>query len=71
MQQFTKPNLAQDVTYYGYSSRMGITRGMDLPGMFAVLGGRGAGGSLVTTRITGRIDIIARIDTATGELGFG
>jgi hypothetical protein len=33
--------------------------------------GRGAGGSLVTTRITGRIDIIARIDTATGELGFG
>ena len=44
-------NLAQDVTYYGYSSRMGITRGMDLPGMFAVLGGKGAGGSLVTTRL--------------------
>jgi hypothetical protein len=53
------------------TSRMGITCGMDIPGMFAVLCGRGAGGSLVTTRITGRIDIIARIDTATGELGFG
>ena len=52
-------------------TRMGIIRPMDTPGMSVVVGGRRAGGSLVTTGIGGRIDIIGRMDiTATGELGF-
>ena len=55
---------------------MDITRRMDITGMSVVPGGRGAGGNLVTTGIigrieiiTGRMDIIGRIDAiATGEI---
>ena len=52
--------------------RMDITRPMAITGMFVVPGGRGAVGSLGTTRMSGRIDIITlgRIATATGESGF-
>ena len=51
---------------------MGITNRTDITGMFVVPGGRGAVGSLGTTRMSGRIDIITlgRIATATGESGF-
>jgi hypothetical protein len=42
-------------------TRMGIIRPMDITGMSVVVGGRRAGGSLVTTGITGRIDIIGHI----------
>jgi hypothetical protein len=50
----------------------------DITGMSVVPGGRDAGGNLVTTGITGRIDIITitgRMDITglidTDELGFG
>jgi hypothetical protein len=45
--------------------RMDIIRRMHITGMSVVRGGRGAGGSLVTTGIIGRIDIIPdRMDIA-------
>jgi hypothetical protein len=48
----------------------------DITGLSVVPGGRDAGGNLVTTGITGRIDIITgRMDITglidTDELGFG
>ena len=57
----------------GITSHTHITRGMGTTGLFVVPGGRGAGWSLVTTRIIGRLNIIAtgRPPMATGELGFG
>ena len=68
-------NLVQSVDYYGNYSHMGITshmhitRGMDITGLFVVPGGRGAGWSLVTTRMSGRADIITtdRTPMATGD----
>jgi hypothetical protein len=53
----------------GITSHMHITRGMDITGPFVVLGGKGAGWSLVTTRITGRLNIITtdHIAMVTGD----
>jgi hypothetical protein len=54
------------------TSRMHITRGMGITGLFVVPGGKGAGWSLVITRITGQTNIIppGRIVIATGEIGL-
>jgi hypothetical protein len=56
----------------GITSHMHITRGMDTTGLFVVRGGKGAAWSLVTTRIIGRLNIIAtdRTPMATGERGL-
>ena len=56
----------------GITNRMYITRGGALTGLFVARGGRGVDWSMVTTRITGRPDIIAtgRPPMATGELGL-
>ena len=56
----------------GITSHTPIIRGMDIPGLFVVPGGRGAGRSSVTTRTTGRLNIIAtdRPRMATGEHNF-
>jgi len=50
---------------------MHITHGMDTTGLFVARGGKGAGWSLVTTQIIGRLNIIAigRTPMATDELG--
>jgi hypothetical protein len=55
----------------GITSRTHITRGMGITGLFVVPGGKGAGWSPVTTRITGPPNIITidRIAMATGEFG--
>jgi hypothetical protein len=53
------------------TSRTYITRGMDITDTFVVPGGRGAGGSMVTTRMSGRIEVITgRLAMATGEPDF-
>ena len=56
----------------GITSHMHIIRGMGITGLFVVPGGRGAGRSLVTTRTTGRLNIIAtdRTRMAIGEHSF-
>jgi hypothetical protein len=53
----------------GITSRMHITRGMAITGRFVVPGGKGAGWRQVTTRMSGRADIITigRIAMATGD----
>jgi hypothetical protein len=55
----------------GITNRMHIIRGMAITGLFVARGGKGAGWSLVTTRIIGRLNIIStdRPLTATGEIG--
>jgi len=51
------------------TNRMHITRGTDIIGLSVELGGRGVVWSMVTTRMSGRLDIIAtgRPPMATGE----
>ena len=51
------------------TSHMHITRGMDITGLSVVPGGRGVVWSTVTTRMSGRTDIITigRIAMAIGE----
>jgi hypothetical protein len=54
------------------TSRMHITRGMDITGLSVVPGGRGVVWSMVTTRMSGQADIITigRIAMATDKLSL-
>ena len=54
----------------GITNRMRITRGGAITGLFVARGGRGVDWSLVTIRMSGRLNIIAtgRPPMATGEL---
>jgi len=56
----------------GITNRMHITRGTAITGLFVARGGRGVDWSMVTIRMSGRLDIIAtgRPPMATGEPGF-
>jgi hypothetical protein len=60
------------ISHMGITSHMHITHGMDITGLFVVPGGKAVGWSPVTTRMSGRADIITigRIAMATGELGL-
>ena len=61
------------ISHMGITSRMHITRGMDITGLFVVPGGKGVGWSPATIRMSGRTDIITTDHTpmATGELRAG
>jgi hypothetical protein len=57
------------ISHMGITSRMHITRGMDITGLFVVPGGKVAAWSMVTIRMSGRLNIITidRIAMATGN----